>query len=290
MSKSVVSKRTWLFAVLGVGLSLGVYAASSAGLGGESVSTAIADVGEALILVASAALAWWAAMRYEVGEPLRRRWMMIAAGVTMFAIGDVIWAVLEAGLGQFPYPSWADIFYLLTYVFIGPALLMTAASHRGLIRLRTPIAIALSACVVIAAAIYLGFLGGIAGDGEMALAEKAVSIVYPLADAFLLLGPALMVALIASRLGSGLLARPWWLVALGCAVVAFADTGMSWLATTDSYDAASILNAGWMIGFVMIAVGASLARDIAKSFEIVPAAVESPFSAAPPEAAESSAA
>ncbi len=266
MANGIISRRTWVFSAITICAALGVYGLSSFGGFEEGASTAIADIGEAALLVAAAGMVWWAATRYGRGEPLRARWVLIALGVTMFAIGDVIWAVLEAGLGQDPYPSIADAFYLLTYVFMGPALVMIAAAHRHLISVRVPLAITTAVTVLISAGVYFGFLSAIVADPGLPLLEKSVSVIYPLADMTLLIGPSLFLALVVSRMGTALLARPWWIVAAGSVMVAFADTGMSWLSAADKYEPSSVINIGWMAGFALIAIGASVATDVAGAF------------------------
>ena len=48
-------------------------------------------------------------------------WLLIAAGLTAYWVGDVTWAIYEAR-GLAPFPSPADAFYLAGYPLIGAAL------------------------------------------------------------------------------------------------------------------------------------------------------------------------
>src|SRR5688572_7438824 len=45
-------------------------------------------------------------------------WGMIALSALAFALGDTVWAALELVLNEPPFPSLADVFYLLNYPFL----------------------------------------------------------------------------------------------------------------------------------------------------------------------------
>jgi diguanylate cyclase (GGDEF)-like protein/PAS domain S-box-containing protein len=116
----------------------------------------------------------------------RLPWLLVAAALVTFVLGDSTYNVLTAGLGQDnPFPSIADVFYLLTYPAFAGALVVfnrRAASHRsGAVLLDS-----LIICVGIGILVWVYWIGSyVAADG-LGFLERAVSIAYPLGDVLLL--------------------------------------------------------------------------------------------------------
>ena len=53
-------------------------------------------------------------------------WLLLAAGLVSFVAGEITWHVYWFGLGQDPFPSLADIFYLVGYPLLAAGLLVLA--------------------------------------------------------------------------------------------------------------------------------------------------------------------
>jgi PAS domain S-box-containing protein len=49
------------------------------------------------------------------GRRVQMAWMFIALAFSFYTIGDILWAILELGFNQNPFPSVADGFYLIFY-------------------------------------------------------------------------------------------------------------------------------------------------------------------------------
>ena len=61
----------------------------------------------------------------------RSAWVVIALGVATFAAGDITYDVLTEFMHEVnPYPSLADVFYLVTYVFLASGLILMVRSRR----------------------------------------------------------------------------------------------------------------------------------------------------------------
>src|SRR5687767_7837807 len=59
-------------------------------------------------------------------------WGWIALSVLAYALGDITWTILELGLSEPPFPSLADVFYLLNYPLLLAGVLLLPerpASH-----------------------------------------------------------------------------------------------------------------------------------------------------------------
>lgn len=234
-------------------------------VGGESGVLWVSDAGETLVIGISAAIILSVALRFGPTEPLRRQWLPIGLGVAAFAVGDLIWTYIEAYQGLEPaYPGVTDIFYLLMYPLFALGLLRAGLAYKGLVDLKRPAMIAGAVTIVAGAALFFGLIQPYVLAEDLEIGEKVLSTFYPLGDLLLGFAPALFIILIVSRLGGGRLGWPWWSVAAGVLLIAAADTGYSLMSAYKGYESGAIIDYGWSFGSVLIAVGASIAHDLAR--------------------------
>jgi two-component system, cell cycle response regulator len=180
----------------------------------------------------------------------RAAWLTIAAGVWLWAIGDVYWNFALSGMDEIPYPSLADLFYVSGYpaFYAGIAMLTRARLDRfekslwldGLIA-------ALAVAAVGAAFLYPALVGSTQGD----VATVVVNLAYPLGDLLLL---AFVVA--AAGLGGWRLDRRLALFAGGLAAVAVGDGVYLHQEATVGYTAGSWPDTLWLVGGIAIAFAA----------------------------------
>jgi len=193
-----------------------------------------------------------------------KQWLFVGLGVVAYALGDITWTILDLHMGLDPYPSIADIFYTLEYVFFFAAIVLAIRSYRALTSLRGPVVFGLLVGGVAAAVIYLSLLRPYilpAGAEELGLWGLVVSTLYPVGDVFLMLAPAVTLAIVIMRLGAGRLAWPWWLVVVGAFVFSLTDSFYSyvdWAGTGSNV----FLDMGWMVANLIFAVAALVARNI----------------------------
>lgn len=257
------SRRTWAVLILGVVAAVTVQLLVMAGIGGEFVSTAVSDFGGILIIGTAAGVIIRTALRFGKGEPLRRQWLAIGIGVLFYTLGDVVWTYIELiQRVEVPYPGLPDIMYVALYGFLGYGIVSAAYAYRGLVKIKMPLMISVSVAVVTGAVLYMVLIRDIIADSSVVLLEKLLDLYYPIADLALLLGPAIFIVLVVAQLGRGSLAAPWRFVMAGMAILAVADTVYQWLEWQGLYAAGSVVDLGWMLGYVLIAVGASIMRDL----------------------------
>jgi len=116
--------------------------------------------------------------------------------------------------------------------------------------------------------LYLGlFQPYILADSSLSTGELVLSILYPTADVVFLLAPSIFLVLVVGRLGGGRLGWPWWFVAAGACILAVSDAAYSYMSAAETYSAGAVVDYGWMLAHVALAVGASLAVDIARPSE-----------------------
>lgn len=257
------SKRTWAVLILGVVAAVTVQLLVMSGVGGEFVSTAISDIGGVLIIGTAAAVIIRTAMRFGKGEPLRRQWLAIGIGVMLYALGDVVWTYIElVQRAEVPYPGLPDVMYAALYLFLGYGIVSAAYAYRELVKIKTPLIVSVVVTAVTGALLYVVLVRDIIADPSVGLLEKLLDLYYPVADLALLLGPAIFIVLVVAQLGRGMLAAPWRFVMAGASILAIADTTYQWLEWQELYAAGHIVDLGWMLGYVLIAVGASIMRDL----------------------------
>ena len=147
----------------------------------SDISSPLAD------LLAAVALLIAAQQSASHSKRLGLAWAMIGLSALAFAVGDIIWAVLELGLSEPPFPSLADVFYLIYYPLLlaGVLLLPEEPATRT-----EQIKKLLDAAVVLVAALLglWNFLIGpvIASNADYPLLEQAILLAYPLGDFVLL--------------------------------------------------------------------------------------------------------
>lgn len=257
----IFSSRTSAFLLVAFGLVIAI-AFSIAIVGTDTFAMGASDIGEAIIVTACAAVIFMAARRFGPG-PLQRNWMLVGTGVALFAVGDIVWSVLELAMGNaVPYPSAADIFYVLEYVFLGAGLALAGLAYRTIVDVRRPVIISAVVTAVMALGMWFAFISPLIVAGTWN-AETILSSVYPLADVIFLFGPTLMIVLVIAQLGGGRLGWPWWSVGAGVLILAVTDSVYSYLTAIDVYRSGTPLDYGWMIGHIAIALGALIADDLA---------------------------
>lgn len=94
----------------------------------------------------SVIVVWWSIRRHRPRRPLG--WLLVAAGFTAWALGDLIWAVETQLLSIVRYPGPSDVVYLGAYTLLAAGLLVMAHGQYGT-RDRTAV---LDACIISAGA------------------------------------------------------------------------------------------------------------------------------------------
>jgi PAS domain S-box-containing protein len=218
-------------------------------IGGDQVTIAVDDIGEAVAAIIAAVSCALAAFR--TSGRTRRAWAFLAASAASWGIGEVIWSVYEVGLGvSVPFPSAADAGFLLAIPLgvIG-VFAFTAAPSRLTTRGEALLAGAIVALSLLFVAWALG-LSKVYDTSAASPAAQLIGLAYPVGDIFMI--TVLVLALRRARRTE--LGRMFLLLG-GLAANALADSTFAYLTANGSYTAiGSVLDAGWVIGYLMIAL------------------------------------
>ncbi len=228
-----------------MGLLLAAYLGGLA-LHGSTLNPVVDDWLGILTMWVPAAVCWLAVARMGFA---RREALLAAAALTSFAAGNTYYVGSLSGGMSLPFPSPADVGYLLFY-----PLMLAAAAVAVRRQARGSASSVWWDCAV-------GSLGAAAGLAvllnpvlESALAGApslvtVVAIAYPAFDLLLVAAVAGAVALRDVRL------RTWWgLLVVGLLVFTATDVVYALQVTAESYVVGTPLDAGWPIGLALVAL------------------------------------
>jgi two-component system, cell cycle response regulator len=147
----------------------------------------------------------------------RNAWILLGLGILAWGAAEVYWAVAIENNPNAPYPSPADVGYLLFYplAWAGLALLVRARTHELDWRLWMDGAIAALGTAALGTAFVFDF---VAEQTEGSTVEMVVTLAYPLADITMLAMVIGVVALTGWRPG-----RTWSLLLAGLTALVVAD-------------------------------------------------------------------
>src|SRR5918995_267391 len=190
---------------------------------------------------------------------ISQRWapVLLGIGILSFAFGQMVFTYYEWVLQQAPpLPSLADVGFLSQYPFLLLGILLLPARP---IPAASRARIALDGLIIMSALVTLSWyfvLGPLVQqEGETPLA-KAVAIAPPLSDVVLVA----CLLILASRPSEHTLRPALRLLALGLALVVVADSNFTYQMLHDTYATGTLIDVGWPLGYMLVALGAFVAR------------------------------
>ena len=217
----------------------------------------------------AAGCGWWRAAR-STGRR-RQAWTALAAAVTCWAVGDTVWAVLEA-TGRQPFPSVADGAYLLFGPLVCLGLVRWPVGHDHGSRLLSVLdGIATSGALLIIS--WRTALGAAVQDaGPQELLASAVSVAYPLFDVAVAVLAIITLARAPARSGR----VPLAVLATGLVTLSLADSWFVHLAATGTYRPGDLIDLVWNAGVGCLGLAALLdGRDPVDAPPVPPDAIPS---------------
>ena len=186
-----------------------------------------------------------------IHRPARKLpWLLLAAGFGFFVAGEITWHIYSYGLGEDPFPSIADLFYLAGYPFLAAGLLLLARD-RGARRGQERAGFLDAAIVTVGAfAICWTFLMlPYAADESLPVLDRVLSTAYPLMDVLLL---TLLVRLL---FAPGRRSPAIWLLALGMTFNIAADVTFLGLEVAGK-TTGSWIDCVWLLCYVSVGAAA----------------------------------
>jgi diguanylate cyclase (GGDEF)-like protein len=182
----------------------------------------------------------------RIHRPARRTpWYLFAAAQACSGVGDVLWWVYADVLRTEPFPSAADVFYLVAYpMFAAGLFLLVRGRTRGPTRGRD-LGGLLDAMIIAAGLGLLSWtflMRPITADDSLGLTGQLVSLAYPLADVVLL---AMLARLLTSP---GARTASFRLLTAALLALLVADVGYAVLTSFSSYQGGAV-DALWILSY-----------------------------------------
>jgi PAS domain S-box-containing protein len=242
--------RPFLIAATSAGVVSVVFVVwTSVRLGGDTTTIALKDVGEAVAALIAAVSCGLAAIR--TSHRTRIAWTLFALSAASWGIGEVIWSVYEVGLGvSVPFPSSADAGFLLAIpLAVAGVFAFTSAPSRLTTRGEALLAGAIVALSLVFVAWALG-LSKVYAMSPATPAAEAIGLAYPIGDII-----TITVLVLALRRARKTEVGRLLLLLGGLGATALSNSAFAYLTANGSYaTAGSVLDAGWVVGFLMIAL------------------------------------
>jgi diguanylate cyclase (GGDEF)-like protein len=191
-------------------------------------------------------------------------WLILALAQLAFVIGDIIWTAYAA-LGQDPFPSAADVCYLLGYPLLAAGLWLAIRRriHGG------DRAGILDGAILATGAVLVWWsfvLGPLAASTDPDPLSFAISIAYPVGD-LLLIGLALGLVMT-----PGARSMSFALLLANLLVLLVADAAFGIQTTNGTYVDGGLLDVVWLVAYVLFAT-AALHPTMAGVFDARPVSV-----------------
>jgi len=214
------------------------------------------NAGQVLVSLVSAIICFRTMGAFPSESALGKVWGAIAGGIFAWSIAAFIFAsypLLNAGEDT-PFPYYSDIFYLMASPLMTIGLLLFKRSAG----LESPMWGKLLALAALIGTGFLAYGANAEGMADPSLAMKLASFGYFAFDPILLA----VTLLTASSFRGGDVAASWWYVVAGILLYYIANQLYVYLVIAERYTTGSSIDAGWLLGFGLIACGAVRAKKL----------------------------
>ena len=237
-----------------VALATTVFAAALWGqVGGKRAALYVSDAGQLAAALAATLACVRAGRRHQ--ERRRTFWLLLAASCGAWTIGQVIWCGYDlTGSDGPPTPSWADLGFL-SFVALAVASLLSHPGTRGSgARRARNLFDGLAIATALLFVSWTAVLGPLWHASDLTTLGGVVALAYPFGDA--VLG---FFVVLAVRGMTSADRRELWCLLGGLVALAVSDSAYAYVVQVHQYSSGDLIDVGWFLGFLMIAVGADAA-------------------------------
>jgi diguanylate cyclase (GGDEF)-like protein len=197
----------------------------------------------------------WTAVLVCATRPVRRSedrlaWSLMAFALACWSAGDMVWTVWLNYVSSPPFPSLADVFYLMMYpaMYVSLMLLMRSRMRNtGAAQWIDGGVVGLTIAAIAASIVFSDLVATAPG----AFVPAAVNLAYPVGDFALLAFVGVAFSLANWRPG-----RAWLLIGAGVTTTAVADILYVTQAATGNYTDPALLNALYLLSVSLLAMAA----------------------------------
>jgi len=219
------------------------------------------DIGEGVAAAIGAACCVLPARRSS--GRVRVAWYLLGAASASWAIGEGVWCWYQLALNiQVPFPSIADLFFLLAVPLMASGVLLLAKESGAITGTTKAL---LDGAIIAASLLFISWataLGSVLHSGGESDFARIVGLAYPVGDIV-----TATVALAALTRARGSYRRRLTLLAAGIVSLAVADSMFAFLTQNGTYGNGNWMDTGWVAGFLIIGM-AALAPGRADSAQV----------------------
>lgn len=220
-----------------------------AAIGGPRVTDAVDDVGEGVAALVATVACGVAALHVPSRQS---RWVLLGASSFAWAAGEAVWTYYDLVRDvPVPFPSLADVGFLSAVpLAVAGLLLFPSAPRRATDRVQG----ILDGCIIAGSMVFASWatvLGPLYRQHQGGAFKQTLSLAYPASDVVMV---SLVIILLA---GAGRRGRAsLGLVMAGIVAFAIADSAFAYLTELNNYSNGSVLDTGWVAGYLLIGLGA----------------------------------
>ena len=182
-------------------------------------------------------------LKSQIGTPLARTFLFLSLALSFLFIAEQMWTAFEYFLLIDPFPSMADIFYILSYPFFALFLFSYLKPLKKYITKRiVGFAVILSSSFILPV-----FMTTYDLNLESDVFEFIMALLYPVADAILLV-PAIIGILFLFR---GEQNYFWGAMLVGILLTVIADVTFTFLDAGDAYEGGNLIELGWLTAYIL---------------------------------------
>ncbi|MGB3639378.1 MAG: hypothetical protein WBA39_17650 [Rivularia sp. (in: cyanobacteria)] len=187
----------------------------------------------------------------------RNVWLLFGIGMLSYCLGGIVFGIIEIYLKQDPSTSVADIFFVVTYLFVGIGMILAVVSRR--INLE-----GWQWIIVLAIAAFGSALAWLISqpDPYAAASTEGVSQLKDILNWFYVVSDVLLLIIATSLLlafWGGRASLPWQMIAVATFSLYIADIWAKWAENrVVNYQSGGLLEVGWVLSGVLFGMGAAL--------------------------------
>ncbi|HEX5719113.1 MAG TPA: hypothetical protein VF179_23315 [Thermoanaerobaculia bacterium] len=220
--------------------------------------------GKALFLLVAAVVSSRIVRRFEPGTPSRTAWQLLSAGLAAMFLGQACFVIYQFVMGiEVPFPSLADVFFLVSYPLLIAALVMFlraySASGFPVGPASERLWLATGVALFCAVAAYPILKPLVERPGEPL--ETLLNLLYPVLD-FLLLIPTVLLIRISLRFRGGAVWKVWVRLLGGFLFLCAADILFAYYSQFDWVELTDLVDATYLLAYGLLCLGVLYQRDL----------------------------
>jgi len=189
---------------------------------------------------------------FRYGRRVQIAWLFITLAFSFYAVGDILWAILELGFHQIPFPSVADVFYLIFYPLFALGIYYLprfSFTRKEMLKIFLDMGI----IVITVGIIFWTFLIIPTFSNPENSFANIVSVISIIGDFLLFF---VLIRLLNSNFDENM--GPVLLLSMSILVMIVTDSIYAFQTIQGTYILGGLLDTGWILSFVLVGLAAFL--------------------------------